>query len=117
MRTRVLVVVEQPQLRNLTVQALANNGFDVCTAYSPVDALSKDCGRCRLRVALVEQSTPDAEAALVRSLIEKSMRVVAVAGDINALTAAGAHRILVKPFNVQALVTAILAVLELGLGG
>ena len=117
---RVLVVDDEPSVRNLLAVALRVAGYDPHLAGSGAEAIALvQQDPDAFDAALIDLNMPDLDglatiAALRR--INSRLRCAIISGDVglseDALRAAGAQRLIRKPFSLQSLAVELAALLS-----
>ncbi|HRE79626.1 MAG TPA: PAS domain S-box protein, partial [Opitutaceae bacterium] len=117
----ILIVDDEPTIREVTRKTLEASGYEVITAEDGAQAISLYAeNRDRVAVVLTDMMMPVMDgAALVRALrrLDMSVRVIAASGfDGRGQTVAASHlgiaHILAKPYSAKALLSTLRAALE-----
>jgi two-component system, cell cycle sensor histidine kinase and response regulator CckA len=115
---RLLVVEDDPQVREVTVRSLRSGGYDVLVAASSQDALALDVGGVRLLVTDVVMPGLDGRA-LAGELVRRhpALRVLYVSGYTQDVIAErgvldSKVELLEKPFSSSALLARVRSVLD-----
>ncbi len=118
-RERILVCDDDPRMRDMIVETLASEAFDVDTADRAVDAIQRimrtSYGALILDLKLPGLGGLDAIAVVKR--FDPSLPIIVMTGHASyeteqAARTAGIFYYLVKPFNVDELVAAVRAALR-----
>jgi two-component system cell cycle sensor histidine kinase/response regulator CckA len=118
---RLLVVEDDPHVREVTVRSLRGGGYDVLVAASPHEALALDAGEmARVRLLVTDVVMPGLDGrSLASELLRRhpALRVLFVSGyPQDAIADRGVLEtgveLLPKPFTATALLTRVRAVLD-----
>jgi len=115
-RERILVCDDDPRVRDTIVETLASAAFDVDTADRAVDAIQRIM-HTSYRALILDLKLPGLgglDAISVVKRFDQSLPIIVMTGHASyeteqAARAAGIFYYLVKPFNVDELVSAVRA--------
>jgi DNA-binding NtrC family response regulator len=116
---QILLVDDDPLIRDMAAAALARSGFRVLTAGDGAEAVALFAqGKADIKMVITDMKMPKMDGntlAQVLRHVQPGLRMLAMSGQTSGPYAPHAGRfgdaILYKPFKVQALVTEVLRVL------
>jgi len=110
----VLVVDDEPSIRNMSAAILTRHGYRVLTAADGAEGISLFAPRAReIRVVVTDLNMPNLDGAAFASVVQRlnpAVKIVAVSGlgqDNQTRAATFAHAFLIKPFRPDALLTTV----------
>ncbi len=112
----ILVVDDEPSIRNMSAAILARHGYRVLTAGDGAEGISLFAPRAReIRVVITDLSMPNLDGAAFASVVQRlnpAVKIIAVSGlgqenQSRHSTLPFAHAFLVKPFRPELLLTTV----------
>lgn len=112
----VLVVDDEPSIRNMAAAILARHGYRVLTAADGAEGISLFAPRAReIRVVVTDLNMPNLDGAAFAAVVQRlnpTVKILAVSGlgqesQTRPSTPSFADAFLVKPFRPEALITTV----------